>query len=620
PFSMNPKPGSPAIAGGDAVTCEALAGPGTTGTDRDELGDARNSAIRGGCDMGAYDGGAGGQIALTVNGASLTEPGSFSGTVATFTDHEATPQDKSDYTATINWGDATAPTSGVVGAPVNGVYSVTGSHTYADDMSGGYPVTVTLTDTDGVGTVATNSITVSDASLTSIGPVSKSFVEGTSKNVNLGSFRDPGSTDCTGGDYLATLYWDGNAKQEAGTASLTKTSSSTCTFSVSATGTFAEEGTVTPFLQVCESDNSSNCVTISDGTINGDVITVTDPALTEVAVGGTVASQEGSSATYTVGSFTDPVGSGDSCGSGYTATIHWNGNGIGDPAGAVSTPTGSGPCTYTVTGSYTYADEGTYAPSVTVCEADNNSNCLVDISGDAAHVTDAALSASGATAGCAIFAGCDVTVATFTDTNNSCNQEGETLATQYSATLTRADGTTGTGLITEDPAGSCDFTVTDSHVYTDKVGPHTVGVSIADDGGATAIVSATVNVGFPPTSTKNGNVLDNTSTTCVKGTTLRLVAHYVRAGYDSGSLTYRYGTTVISGLKVNSIVVTGTKPANNGNTAVIVGTALQNNRPVAIEIDVSDTSRGVCNYDKTEIKTSMGYDSGPFLSSASVYL
>ncbi len=62
------------------------------------------------------------------------------------------------HTATIDWGDGTPATPGVVvpGAPGSG--SVTGSHTYPDP--GVYTVTVTVTDSDGASDSDTKTITV----------------------------------------------------------------------------------------------------------------------------------------------------------------------------------------------------------------------------------------------------------------------------------------------------------------------------------------------------------------------------------------------------------------------------------------------------------------------------
>jgi len=69
-------------------------------------------------------------------------------TNATFTD--ANPGDHTaDFTATIDWGDGTAPTTGTVSYnSVTKVYTVAGSHIYAEE--GTYTPTVHA-DRDGQG-------------------------------------------------------------------------------------------------------------------------------------------------------------------------------------------------------------------------------------------------------------------------------------------------------------------------------------------------------------------------------------------------------------------------------------------------------------------------------------
>ena len=93
-------------------------------------------------------------------------------TVATFTD--ANPSATAgDFTATINWGDGNTSTGTVT--EKNGVFSVAGSNTYAED--GQDTITVTITDEGGSTTTATSTATVADAALTRE-PVPVSATEG----------------------------------------------------------------------------------------------------------------------------------------------------------------------------------------------------------------------------------------------------------------------------------------------------------------------------------------------------------------------------------------------------------------------------------------------------------
>lgn len=89
--------------------------------------------------------------AATINATAGT---SFSGTVATFADSN-TSFLASGLTATINWGDGTASTAGVVNGG-NGSFTVSGTHTYAKASTD--TVAVTLTErSPGTATVTADS-------------------------------------------------------------------------------------------------------------------------------------------------------------------------------------------------------------------------------------------------------------------------------------------------------------------------------------------------------------------------------------------------------------------------------------------------------------------------------
>jgi len=80
---------------------------------------------------------------ITPQPVAATAGVSFTGPVATFVESDAsfTP---SDYTASINWGDATSSAGTVSGG--SGAFTVTGSHVYA--AGGPYTITVTVTSTN----------------------------------------------------------------------------------------------------------------------------------------------------------------------------------------------------------------------------------------------------------------------------------------------------------------------------------------------------------------------------------------------------------------------------------------------------------------------------------------
>ncbi|MDE2509341.1 MAG: hypothetical protein KGM43_19235, partial [Planctomycetota bacterium] len=115
-------------------------------------------------------------IALTVADAPLTSAGAAIGAernvaftgdqVATFTSTNPFST-LSQFTAMINWGDASAATPGVIsviGTGPNGVtYAVAGSHSYGSD--GKFAITTTITSTGGSGSTALGQATVVDPPL-----------------------------------------------------------------------------------------------------------------------------------------------------------------------------------------------------------------------------------------------------------------------------------------------------------------------------------------------------------------------------------------------------------------------------------------------------------------------
>ncbi|HTK78561.1 MAG TPA: TIGR03118 family protein [Gemmataceae bacterium] len=99
---------------------------------------------------------------LTLQQAAIApvEGQQFNGTVATFTDSDATAT-VSHFTATINWGDGTATAGQVVADPgVAGQFDIQGTHTYADE---GHPnVIVSVRDTVAGGSATTGSYSQSN--------------------------------------------------------------------------------------------------------------------------------------------------------------------------------------------------------------------------------------------------------------------------------------------------------------------------------------------------------------------------------------------------------------------------------------------------------------------------
>src|SRR5690348_7453693 len=148
---------------------------------------------------------------ITASGTTLAavEGTVLSGSVATFTD-PSTSATPSEYSASIDWGDGSTPDAGVVTAS-SGLFSVSGTHAYAEE--GSFPVTVTITDLDTTtnGATANSTANVGDAALALT--CASSSTSPTSFNGNVASVTDANS-NATAADFTATISWgDGSTSK-----------------------------------------------------------------------------------------------------------------------------------------------------------------------------------------------------------------------------------------------------------------------------------------------------------------------------------------------------------------------------------------------------------------------
>lgn len=281
---------------------------------------------------------------LTASSApiSTVEGGTVSGVIATFTDPNITSV-ASDFTATIVWGDGTTSSGVVAGAA--GSFSVSGNHTFAEELTGSYSVTLT-DDAPGTATsTATAAITVAEADSLAGAVTPITPVEGAAFSGAVATFTD-NYTNNVAADFTASITW-GDGTTTAGTVTLIGGSAT-----VSGNHTYVEQGAYA--FSVTLSDDAPGTAT---GTASGTV-NVADAALT-----GTGNPPHGTAGVQltnvVVGTFTDQQK--ETLGS-YTATIQW-GDGT-TSAGTVTDPPG----TLHVSGSHTYANAGTYGMTVTLID------------------------------------------------------------------------------------------------------------------------------------------------------------------------------------------------------------------------------------------------------------
>jgi hypothetical protein len=146
---------------------------------------------------------------------ALTEGKSFSGIVATFTVGEA-GRPPEDFTATIDWGDGSVPSPGIVAAGPGG-FVVRGDHEYVDP--GSYVLGVTVRDrVRGLTGTTMSNATVANALLTATAlDISAEFgAEGEEFTTDLAEFTDADTTARPVSHYSAVIDWGDGTTPGAG--------------------------------------------------------------------------------------------------------------------------------------------------------------------------------------------------------------------------------------------------------------------------------------------------------------------------------------------------------------------------------------------------------------------
>src|SRR5262249_38706655 len=148
-------------------------------------------------------------------------------------------------TATINWGDGTTSAGTITGPDVNGVFVVTGSHTYKEEStpahtggSNGYTVTTTINCPNMAPATVTSVANIAEAPLIASGVGTITGTGGQPlSNVVVATFKDTGGAE-DAGDYTATVNW-GDGTTSVGTVSGPDGSG---TFTVRGSHTYAAAG------------------------------------------------------------------------------------------------------------------------------------------------------------------------------------------------------------------------------------------------------------------------------------------------------------------------------------------------------------------------------------------
>ena len=436
---------------------------------------------------------AGAPTALTPN-TGIALPSTT--VVATFTDAN-TFATTADFTATIDWGDGSPASTGVVVATATpGVFDVEGGHTYA--KPGVDTTLVTVHDDGGSQVVVTGSATVTDLPVTG---ATKNFTAVEGQNTGpfvLATFEDP-NTLATLSSVNATLAVGGWGDGTPGVAGVALTVQQTGVdpatgdpiFAVLGSHTYAEEtaaGTPDPLSVIITTLGGATTTLTSPA---GGGVTVLDAPLTGSA-GTAITGVEGNSTgTVLLGTFVDANQAAtvaDYTSGGGSVVVNW-GDGSAPqtlPAAdlaTIGTPEG---VAWAIDAAHTYVEEGTYAYTVTVTD-DGGASTIVSGS---AIIADAALTA-GATVPQTGNTGIPLStieVGSFTDANPTAP------LTDYTGNIDWGDGSPNSVAVFTQPGGVGTALVVDgSHNYA-KHGVYTVTTNVLDDGGSRTTLTATFTI------------------------------------------------------------------------------------------------------------------------------
>ncbi|HEX7449313.1 MAG TPA: DUF4214 domain-containing protein, partial [Pirellulales bacterium] len=320
--------------------------------------------------------------------------------------------------------------------------------------------------------VFSTAIDVADADTTLTGTgATLTATEQASFTGQIATFTD-NNVNADPADFVATIDWgDGTS---ATTASVTGSGG---TLTISGSHTYADEGTFTPVVTLSDPGGTTASTTATIQVADADTLTAT---------AGTVSASEGTAFSGNVATFTDTNTATPA--SDFVATIIW-----GDGATTTTSVTGSAG-SFTVPGTHTYADDGTYAVTVTI--ADDSPGAATATATLTATVAEVDLTGAGNSITVTERQTFSGTVATFSDPGSP------DTGANFQATIIWGDGNTSTNASVSSVGGG-NFVVSGSHAYSDE-GTFTTTVLLTENGTtvtATATGSAVVSEGDVLTAT-----------------------------------------------------------------------------------------------------------------------
>lgn len=471
---------------------------------------------------------------------SLVEQTAFSGAVASFTDADPAGA-TSDFTATIDWGDGVTTTGAITAGA--GDFSVSGSHTYTDEEA--QNIIVTVKDAGGSRATIQSTVNLTDADTLVATAVPAVVTEGITYSGALATFTDT-LVSTPAADFAATIDWGD------GTTTSGSVSGASGQFTLQGSHAYADEGAFTITASISDVGGTASAVA-------QQIVTVAEHDTLSIAAT-TFAPTEGlafNGAVVTVTDTDTATAAGD-----FSATIDW-GDGT-TTTGAVSGAAGQ----FTISGSHTYGEEGTYSPVVSIAEdAPGAASATATLT---AVVADAPLSGTPATLSLSEGVAFSGTVATVSDSNPN-GSVGE-----LSATIDWGDGATTTGTIT---SGGGALQVSGSHTYVEG-GAYQPLVTVKDAGGASvAVFDSAIVADYPLTAT------GATITLREQSTSSSAVATFTDADPDGGSAS-EYTATIDWG---DGATTPGTVSGSSGSYRVSGSHAYADEGRHTLTVVVRDT-------------------------------
>ncbi len=421
-----------------------------------------------------------------ANPATATEGISQTFTLGTFTSSDPAAA-SSDFKVIVDWGDGLPESAATVTGAIGGPFTITGTHTYAEETTTPDTITLFLTDNTGGSSSATLNVNVNDAALSSGTSYPIFATEHIPLNdVPVATFVDA-NAGATAADFTATINWGDSSPVDANArVVLVGGSPAGAIFAVYGSHDY-NVTTGSPFsTTVVVNDvggktttiTGAGNVTVGDSPIVVTAAPVTASAGVPVPVGTVLA-------TFVDNNSADLL-------TNYSATANW-GDGINTAAPTTIKALGGGQFEVLSAAPQTYTKSGVYTLTVTVDDVDPASGVgvsLVVVSPATITLTEPLPETPGNPATAVEGQPQTFNLGTFTSSDPTA------MASDFTVTIDWGDGSPQSiALVTPDAVVKGQFDITAVHTYLEETKtPDTITVLVKDDTGASTVGQLLVNV------------------------------------------------------------------------------------------------------------------------------